>query len=87
MFDIFVHNIDDCLKLQQTYLIELEKGKRIRYNRTEFGRNSGHFPFMFTIMQLRKLSSIVLYITLLQTYQITATETKHSPQSQTRWHW
>jgi len=44
MFGIFVHNTSDCLQtvanlLQQTYLMVLERGKRISYHRTKFRRN------------------------------------------------
>jgi len=41
MFGIVVHNISDCLQTAADLgpLIELENGKRIRYHRTEFGRN------------------------------------------------
>ena len=36
---ILVHNISDCRQTEQSYLIEVEKGNRIRYHNTEFGRN------------------------------------------------
>jgi len=43
MSGILVLNISDCLyKLRQTYLIELERGKRIRFHylRTKFLQNA-----------------------------------------------
>jgi len=40
MAGILIHNINDCLKLRQTYLIELVKEKRIKCHRLQFERNS-----------------------------------------------
>ena len=75
MSSILIHNITDCHQLCLTYLIELEKRKRIRHHHMEFGRNfvyectitarlhlctnDTNFPFMEMKSEICGLSIII----------------------------